>query len=112
MKLAGKVVVITGGTGGIGQAMAKAFLAQGAKGIVLADLDADLVAKVAKELNCTGVALVCRARSTARHDRARFRLPTEYLIGSRLTRSDGFWPVYSDQSCRREVCRIPGNYTW
>ena len=56
MKLADKVVVITGGTGGIGQAMAKAFITQGARGIVLADLDADLVGQVSKELNCSGIA--------------------------------------------------------
>ena len=55
MKLTDKVVVITGGTGGIGQAMARAFQAQGAKGIVLADLDANLVDQVSTDLNCVGV---------------------------------------------------------
>ena len=56
MELKDKVVVITGGSGGIGRAMAKAFLAQGAKAIVLADLDAAAVAAAAKEIGCDGLA--------------------------------------------------------
>ena len=56
MELKDKVVVITGGSGGIGRAMAKAFLAQGAKAIVLADLDAAAVAAAAKEIGCDGMA--------------------------------------------------------
>lgn len=54
MELANKVVVITGGSGGIGKAMARAFLAQGAKGIVLADLHTDAVMAAAAELGCLG----------------------------------------------------------
>jgi len=38
MELIDRVAVITGGSGGIGRAMAKAFLAQGARAVVLADL--------------------------------------------------------------------------
>lgn len=56
MELKDKVVVITGGSGGIGRAMAKAFLAQGAKAIMLADLDAAAVAAAAKEVGCDGMA--------------------------------------------------------
>ena len=43
MEMKDRVVVITGGSGGIGQAMARAFLAEGAKQIVLADLHEDAV---------------------------------------------------------------------
>ena len=43
MELKGKVAVITGGSGGIGRAMAQAFLAEGARGIMLADIDAAAV---------------------------------------------------------------------
>ncbi len=56
MELRDKVVVITGGTGGIGQAMAKAFKAEGARAIMLADLDRDRVASVAATLGCDGMA--------------------------------------------------------
>ena len=54
MELKEKVVVITGGSGGIGKAMAKAFLEQGAQAIVLADLSADAVAQAAQQLGCDG----------------------------------------------------------
>ena len=56
MELNDKVAVITGGTGGIGQAMARAFLAQGARTVVISDIDADLTASVAAEIGCHGVA--------------------------------------------------------
>ena len=47
MELADKVVVVTGGAGGIGRALARRFAAEGATGVVVADLDgagADAVA--------------------------------------------------------------------
>ena len=56
MELRDKVAVITGGSGGIGRAMAKAFLAEGAKGVMLADLNEGLVSSAAKELGCLGIA--------------------------------------------------------
>ena len=56
MELKDKVVVITGGSGGIGRAMAKAFLAEGAKAVMLADLDEAAVAAAAREIGCDGMA--------------------------------------------------------
>ena len=57
MDLLNKTAIITGGSGGIGKAMAKAFLKEGAKGIVLADLNKDTVEETAKELGCDS--MVC-----------------------------------------------------
>lgn len=56
MELNDKVVVITGGSGGIGRAMAKAFLDEGAKAVMLADLDPEAVRAAAAELGCDGMA--------------------------------------------------------
>jgi len=56
MELQDKVAVITGGSGGIGKAMAVAFIEQGARGIVLADLNQQQVEATAVELGCTGLA--------------------------------------------------------
>ena len=57
MELVNRVAIITGGSGGIGAAMAKAFLAEGARGIMLADLNAEAVTATASELGCEG--MVC-----------------------------------------------------
>ncbi|MFI6262979.1 SDR family oxidoreductase [Micromonospora sp. NPDC051006] len=47
MNLTDRVVVITGGAGGIGAALARRFTAEGAAAVVLADLDADAARAVA-----------------------------------------------------------------
>ena len=54
MELQDKVVVITGGSGGIGQAMARAFKAHGAAEVVLADLDSAAVERAATTIECDG----------------------------------------------------------
>jgi NAD(P)-dependent dehydrogenase (short-subunit alcohol dehydrogenase family) len=56
MELRDKVIVITGGSGGIGRAMAQAFLDEAAKAVMLADLDPAAVSEVAAALGCDGVA--------------------------------------------------------
>ena len=56
MELQDRVTVITGGSGGIGLSMAKAFLAEGARAIMLADLNEEAVAAAARELGCDGMA--------------------------------------------------------
>ena len=53
MKLENKVAVITGAAGGIGRAMAKRFVAEGAK-VAIADLNAEAAAATARELAATG----------------------------------------------------------
>ena len=54
MELQDKVVVITGGSGGIGRAMAQAFLREGAKGICLADLNETTTKQTALEIDPSG----------------------------------------------------------
>jgi NAD(P)-dependent dehydrogenase (short-subunit alcohol dehydrogenase family) len=49
MRLANKVVVVTGGANGIGRALCRRFAAEGAKAIVVADLQAGAAAQVANE---------------------------------------------------------------
>lgn len=60
MNLSGKVAVITGGAGGIGLGMARAFAARGMK-LVLADLDATLLAQTASELKAADVSIVTQS---------------------------------------------------
>jgi NAD(P)-dependent dehydrogenase (short-subunit alcohol dehydrogenase family) len=50
MKLQNKVVVVTGGGNGIGRAMCRRFAAEGAKAVVVADIDVDSAHKVAAEI--------------------------------------------------------------
>ncbi len=50
MKLKDRVVVVTGGASGIGQAMCHRFKQEEARGIVVADLNGDGAAKVAEEI--------------------------------------------------------------
>ncbi|HEY2461810.1 MAG TPA: SDR family oxidoreductase [Candidatus Acidoferrum sp.] len=50
MKVADKIVVVTGGAHGIGQAMCRRFAAEGAKGIVVADIDEEAAGEVAHEI--------------------------------------------------------------
>ncbi len=60
MELRDKVVVITGGGSGIGEALAKAADAAGARHVVVADLDSEGVQRVAAEVGGTGVILDVR----------------------------------------------------
>ena len=55
MDVNGAVVVVTGGASGIGRALARRFAADGAKGVVVADLDGDGATKVADEIGGLGV---------------------------------------------------------
>jgi NAD(P)-dependent dehydrogenase (short-subunit alcohol dehydrogenase family) len=55
MNLQDKVVVVTGGANGIGQAMCKRFAAEGARGVVVSDTDFKNASQVADEIN--GIAI-------------------------------------------------------
>jgi NAD(P)-dependent dehydrogenase (short-subunit alcohol dehydrogenase family) len=55
MKIQDKVCVVTGAAGGIGEAIAAAFVRAGAKGVVIADLDASRIAETAQRIGAVGV---------------------------------------------------------
>jgi len=57
MDVKDKIAVITGGASGIGAALARRFHAEGAKAIAVADIQEDLLAEVAAEVN--GLAVPC-----------------------------------------------------
>jgi NAD(P)-dependent dehydrogenase (short-subunit alcohol dehydrogenase family) len=57
MKVEGKVAVITGGASGIGRALAQRFAAEGAKGVVVADLQEGPLREVADGVG--GLAVPC-----------------------------------------------------
>ena len=50
MELSGKVVVVTGGAGGIGKAMATKFISEGAKSVVIVDINQAMVEKTAQQI--------------------------------------------------------------
>lgn len=55
MKVAGARAVVTGGGSGIGAAICRELAARGAAGVVVADLDGEAAAAVAKEIGGVGV---------------------------------------------------------
>ena len=58
MDVAGKVVIVTGGASGIGRALAERFSDDGAKGVVVADLDQEGATDVATDLG-NAIAIGC-----------------------------------------------------
>ena len=56
MKIDGKIAIITGGASGIGRGLARRFKAEGAAGVVIADIHEDALAKVAEEVGGLAIA--------------------------------------------------------
>jgi NAD(P)-dependent dehydrogenase (short-subunit alcohol dehydrogenase family) len=59
VELSGRVAVVTGGASGIGRALARRFAAEGARGVVVADLDADGASGVAAEIGEAALGVGC-----------------------------------------------------
>ncbi len=57
MQVAGKIIVVTGGASGIGQALCRRFAQEGAKAVTVADIDEKGARAVAEEIN--GLAIKC-----------------------------------------------------
>lgn len=57
MQVKGKIAVVTGAAGGIGEAVARRYVKEGARGIVVADMDRARVEAVAREIG--GLGVVC-----------------------------------------------------
>jgi NAD(P)-dependent dehydrogenase (short-subunit alcohol dehydrogenase family) len=55
MKIAGKVAVVTGGANGIGRALCLRFAAEGAKAVVISDIDTDGAASLAEKISSQGI---------------------------------------------------------
>ena len=55
MDLADRVCVVTGGAGGIGAALARRFMAEGAAAVVITDLEEERTAEAAEEIGCVGL---------------------------------------------------------
>ena len=57
MEIEGRIAVITGGGGGIGSAVARKWMAEGARHVVVVDRNEETARAVGKEIGCLGVGL-------------------------------------------------------
>jgi NAD(P)-dependent dehydrogenase (short-subunit alcohol dehydrogenase family) len=69
MELEGKVAVVTGAASGIGRAMAQRFAAEGARGVMLADLDVDGVEAAAAAIGPSALPVECDVSTYGANER-------------------------------------------
>jgi NAD(P)-dependent dehydrogenase (short-subunit alcohol dehydrogenase family) len=83
VKLEGKVAVVTGGAGGIGEALARAFAAEGARAVVVADIDGEQAERVAAEIDAASgtPAVALRVDAGAEADVTELVRRTELAFG-------------------------------
>ena len=55
MQIKDKIVVVTGAGSGIGKALVKKFIAEGAHAVVAVDINFDTASKTAQELGCVAM---------------------------------------------------------
>jgi len=67
MKVKDKVCVVTGAAGGIGEAIARRYAREGAKGVVVADMDAARLQKVANDIKGLAVPSDVAKEAEVRH---------------------------------------------
>lgn len=65
MEIQGKVAVVTGGASGIGAGLARRFGREGARGVVVADVNLERAQGVAREIGPQALALACDVRQEA-----------------------------------------------
>jgi NAD(P)-dependent dehydrogenase (short-subunit alcohol dehydrogenase family) len=68
MEISDRVVVVTGGASGIGRALAMRCAAEGARGVVVADLDGDGAAALAQQIGPAALGIGCDVRSSVQVD--------------------------------------------
>jgi NAD(P)-dependent dehydrogenase (short-subunit alcohol dehydrogenase family) len=69
MELEGRVAVVTGGASGIGAAIARRVAAEGARGVVVADLDGDGASGVASQIGERASGVACDVTAQEQVDR-------------------------------------------
>src|SRR5216683_1824891 len=104
MKIKDKIVVVTGGADGIGKALCERFHKEGAKAVIVADLNGDKAAAVAKSVG--GKAYKCDVAN----DQARRRLFSQYEFGGGAVVANRQRRLRDDQACRGGVRRNPRDH--